>query len=55
MPRLRALLAAGGSEPPVELLKGAGFDVADPGFWQEGFAFLKERIRTLEGLLEATR
>jgi len=51
VPRLKKLLSAGGSLPPVELLAQEGFDVADPGFWREGFAFLAERIGLLEDLL----
>ncbi len=54
-PRLKRLLSAGGSQPPVELLAREGFDVADPGFWREGFAFLAERIGVLKELLQRSR
>ena len=52
VPRLKKLLAAGGSVAPVELLAGEGFDVEDPGFWREGFAYLAERIALLKALLD---
>ncbi len=55
VPRLKRLLSAGGSQPPVELLAREGFDVADPGFWQEGFAFLAERVGVLKELLQRSR
>jgi len=51
VPRLKRLLRAGGSVPPVELLAREGFDVADPGFWKQGFRFLSERIEALERLV----
>jgi len=52
VPRLKRILAAGGTRPPAELLSAEGFAVTDPGFWREGFAYLKGRVRELEGLLE---
>ncbi len=51
IPRLKRLLAAGGSKPPVELLKSEGFEVADPGFWRKGYGLIAENVRTLKTLL----
>ena len=51
IPRLKRLLAAGGSKPPVELLKSEGFEVADPAFWRRGYGLIAENVRTLKTLL----
>ena len=52
VPRLKRILAAGGSENPIELLAREGFSVDRPEFWQEGFDYLKARIATLAELIE---
>ena len=44
------LLAYGGSARPEEILREAGIDVSDRGFWQGGFDLVKERIDEMEGL-----
>jgi oligoendopeptidase F len=36
-PRYIKILSTGGSEPPVQILKEAGFDVSQASFWQGGF------------------
>ena len=54
VPRLKRLLAAGGSVSPTELLAREGFDVENPAFWREGFAYLAERIATLKSLVGAS-
>jgi len=54
VPRLKRLLAAGGSVPPTELLAREGFNVEDPAFWRQGFLYLSERVRTLRELLAFT-
>jgi oligoendopeptidase F len=41
------LLAAGGSASPAEMVKTAGFDIADEAFWQGGFDVIEEMIKGL--------
>ena len=53
IPRLKRILAAGGSRPPVELLKSEGFEIADPGFWQAGYRVIAEEVERLKALLPA--
>ncbi len=48
VPRYLELLGKGGSQPPGELLKPFGIDLADPDFWQKGYDFVR-------GLLEELR
>jgi hypothetical protein len=45
--RYLALLAAGGSAPPVELLAGVGVDGRDADFWQGGFDLLARLMAQL--------
>jgi oligoendopeptidase F len=52
-PRLLRILAAGGSAPPVEVLKEAGIDISSPAFWQGGFDIIAEMLNELERLAEA--
>lgn len=49
-PRYRKILATGGSQAPVELLKDAGVDVTKAAFWQGGYDVLDEMIKRLEAL-----
>jgi oligoendopeptidase F len=44
------LLAYGGSDRPERILREAGIDITDPGFWQGGFSVVEERLRELEQL-----
>ncbi|MDO8661321.1 MAG: M3 family metallopeptidase, partial [Candidatus Woesearchaeota archaeon] len=39
-----ALLSAGGSSSPSEIVKLMGFDIASESFWQQGFGVLKELL-----------
>ena len=52
-PRFRAILAAGGSAAPVEILAQAGLDVYQPAFWRGGFEVLAEMVDRLEYLVGA--
>ena len=44
------ILAAGGSKKPEKLLAEYGFDIRSPKFWQEGFDYIKEQVKTLSAL-----
>ncbi len=44
------ILAHGGSASPTAIISEAGFDIADPAFWQGGFAVLDEMLVELEKL-----
>ena len=44
------ILAAGGSEKPEKLLSEYGFDIRSPKFWQEGFDYVSEQVKTLSAL-----
>lgn len=50
IPRLKQLLATGGSLAPEQVLKNAGFDFRDPAFWQGGFDILRETVDRIEAL-----
>lgn len=52
VPRYTALLAAGGSRSPRELLAGMGVDVNDASFWQIGFDELERLVAEAEALAE---
>ncbi|MEJ5200506.1 MAG: M3 family oligoendopeptidase, partial [Anaerolineae bacterium] len=45
-----AMLAAGGSDWPHEIVKPLGVDLTDPGFWQNGLGILDEMVREAEAL-----
>jgi oligoendopeptidase F len=47
IPRLKRILAAGGSASPAAILKRAGFRIDRAEFWQGGFDLLRERIDQL--------
>ena len=49
-PKYMALLAAGGSKSPQELLEPFGIDIADPSFWNTGIAFIENFIEEAERL-----
>ncbi len=44
VPRYRALLAAGGSGSPAQLLQPFGIDLEDPDFWHGGLAVIEEML-----------
>jgi oligoendopeptidase F len=48
--RYLALLAAGGSDWPHELLKPLGVELSDPGFWAQGLGLLEEMVNQAERL-----
>jgi len=50
VPTFMRILAHGGSESPETVLREAGVDMADPGFWQGGFRVIEEMIGRLEDL-----
>lgn len=49
-PRYLEILAAGGAEAPVEVLRRAGIDVYAASFWQGGFDVLRQLLEALESL-----
>ncbi len=49
-PRYLDLLAAGGSDSPVQILEKAGIDIHSPEFWQGGFDVLNAAVDELEKL-----
>ena len=50
VPSYIEILAAGGSKKPEKLLLEHGFDIRSPKFWQEGFDYVKNQVRTLSSL-----
>ena len=44
------ILAAGGSKKPEKLLLEHGFDIRSPKFWQEGFDYVSDQVKTLSSL-----
>ena len=44
------ILAAGGSKKPEKLLAEHGFDIRSPKFWQEGFDYVNQQVKTLSSL-----
>ncbi len=48
IPRYLNILSYGGSAGPAHILGEAGFDMADPAFWQGGFDMIAEMIARLE-------
>jgi oligoendopeptidase F len=46
--RYLALLAAGGSQSPAELLEPFGISLADPGFWQGGLDIIADMVADVE-------
>lgn len=54
VPRYIALLEAGGSQTPADLLHHLGVDTADPAFWQRGFAELHRLLQRVHQLIETS-
>ena len=50
VPAYMSILAAGGSKKPEKLLAEYGFDIRSPKFWQEGFDYVNEQVKTLASL-----
>ena len=50
VPRYLALLEAGGSDTPENLLARVGLDIADPGFWHGGLDLLEQLLEQAETL-----
>ena len=50
VPAYISILAAGGSKKPEKLLSEYGFDIRSPKFWQEGFDYVNEQVKTLSAL-----
>jgi len=50
VPAYMSILAAGGSKKPEKLLAEYGFDIKSPKFWQEGFDYVNEQVKTLASL-----
>ncbi|KER06685.1 Oligoendopeptidase F protein [Marine Group I thaumarchaeote SCGC AAA799-E16] len=44
------ILAAGGSKKPEKLLQEHGLDIRSTKFWQEGFDYVSEQVKTLSSL-----
>ena len=44
------ILAAGGSKKPEKLLSEHGLDIRSPKFWQEGFDYVNQQVKTLSSL-----
>ena len=44
------ILSAGGSKKPEKLLSEHGFDIRSPKFWQEGFDYVNQQVKTLSSL-----
>ena len=47
-----AMLAAGGSRSPADLVSALGLDLADPGFWQGGVDVVRGYLEQLEELAD---
>ncbi|AJW70446.1 M3 family oligoendopeptidase [Nitrosopumilus adriaticus] len=47
VPSYIEILAAGGSKKPEKLLLEHSFDIRSPKFWQEGFDYVRDQVRTL--------
>ncbi|MDZ4186461.1 MAG: M3 family oligoendopeptidase [Desulfuromonadales bacterium] len=55
VPKYFALLAAGGSQSPVEALRPFGIDLNNPDFWQEGYDLIRELLTELRTLIEKSK
>jgi oligoendopeptidase F len=49
-PRYLKILAAGGSQAPIQILSEAGIDAHDPAFWQGGYDVIAGQVAQLEAL-----
>ena len=53
VPKFAALLAAGGSGTPDDLLRPLGIDIRDAGFWAKGIAELESLVREATAIAAA--
>jgi oligoendopeptidase F len=53
IPSYLQMLRSGGSVRPDALVKPLEIDLADPGFWAQGYGLVSELIEELKGLVEA--
>jgi oligoendopeptidase F len=53
--RYVAMLAAGGSDWPTELVKPLGVDLADPGFWAQGLVLVEKMVDQAESLAKTVK
>lgn len=51
VPKYRALLAAGDSDSPENIIKKIGMDFSQKNFWQGGFTVIESLLDELEGLV----
>jgi len=51
VPKYLALLEAGGSAPPEELLEPLGVNIHEAQFWQKGFDEAEELVSQLRALV----
>ena len=49
VPKYLALLKAGGTASPTDLVRPFGLDLNDPGFWAGGLTVIDEMLRQIEG------
>jgi oligoendopeptidase F len=50
VPRYLAMLEAGGSQSPREVVAHTGLDIGDPGFWDRGLVLLEKMVAEAESL-----
>ncbi|MBY0232092.1 MAG: M3 family oligoendopeptidase [Gemmataceae bacterium] len=55
VPKYLAMLSAGGSKPPHELVAALGVDVTDPAFWGLGLSLLDDMVAEAERLAGGAR
>jgi oligoendopeptidase F len=48
VPRYLAMLEAGGSQSPREVVAHTGLDIGDPGFWERGLVLLEKMVAEAE-------
>jgi oligoendopeptidase F len=53
-PRYKAILAAGGSASPQEVLEAAGINMSSAAFWQGGFDVVENMLARLEQMPQPT-
>ncbi|RIL00324.1 MAG: oligoendopeptidase [Proteobacteria bacterium] len=53
-PRYLAMLEAGGSQSPREVVAHTGLDIGDPGFWERGLVLLEGMLADAEALAAQT-
>jgi len=51
VPRYRAILAAGDSNWPKNLIESVGMDFTQPDFWRGGFSVIQSKLDELQELM----